>query len=44
MAYMAAGRSKPAEQSLRRALEIDPTLAYAPSAKAALDRITKLSR
>jgi tetratricopeptide (TPR) repeat protein len=44
MAYMAAGRSKPAEQTLRRALEIDPTLAYAPSAKAALDRITKLSR
>jgi tetratricopeptide (TPR) repeat protein len=44
MAYMAAGRSKPAEQYLRRALEIDPSLAYASSAKAALDQISKFSR
>jgi tetratricopeptide (TPR) repeat protein len=44
MAYMAAGRAKPAEQSLRRALQIDPTLAYAPSAKAALDQLSKIQR
>ena len=44
MAYMAAGRSKPAEQYLRRALEIDPSLAYAPSAKAALDQMSKFTR
>jgi len=44
MAYMAAGQPQPAERSLRRALQLDPSLTYASNARAALDQISKLSR
>jgi predicted Zn-dependent protease len=44
MAYMATGQHQFAERSLRQALKHDPGLAYAASAKATLDQISKADR